>query len=210
MVELLVVVAIIAALVGIVAPLGSGIMSRSRTVKCANNMRQIGVATMLYASDNQMRLPVTSHQRREGGVSWERSLKPYVSGDNSVSLVFKCHEDPLPKRQYTYVINDFLTPNPAGAAHLNYSLLSKIDHPEASVMFAEASKSFGRNDHFHFSQYHGGGIPMEFFESEVAVDVHDGAANYLFADGHVETLSQKSVETRLATQGTRFVDPSGQ
>jgi prepilin-type processing-associated H-X9-DG protein len=41
------------------------------------------------------------------------------------------------------------------------------------------------------------------------VGVHGGKANYLFADGHVETLSSKEVGALLRKDGTRFLNPSG-
>lgn len=209
MIELLVVIGIIVVLAGVLAPLGRGMMTRSRTLVCAGNLRQIGMATMLYAGDNQMCLPVTSHQRAKGGKSWKLTLQPYVSGGDETPITFRCHDDPKPAREFTYLINDFLTPNPAGAPQLNYSILSKIARPEATLLFAEASAAFGGADHFHFSQYHGGAIPFEVFEHDIAVGVHGGKANYLFADGHVETLSRQDAATRLAADGSRFVDPSG-
>ncbi len=203
LVELLVTITIILVLAGVLVPLGKGMIARSRTLNCSRNLSQIGMAAMMYAGDNRMTLPSTSHQR--GGKSWTLTLQPYTSG----TLVFKCHEDPDEDRAYTYVINDFLTPNPAGAPDLNYSILSKIDRPSATFMFAEASSTYKNTDHFHFSDYRGGRIPPAVFESQVAVGVHDEKANYLFADGHVETLSRREVSSRLAAGGSCFVDPSG-
>lgn len=202
LVELLVVIVIILVLAAIIAPVGRGMVARGRTVNCAQNLRQIGIAAMAYAGDNNFTLPATSHQR--GGRSWTLTLQPYTSG----TLVFKCHEDADGARPYTYVINDFLTPNPAGAPELNFSILAKIDRPESTFMFAEAAASYANSDHFHFSDYYGGKIPPAVFEYQVAVDGHDGRANYLFADGHVETLSRAETRTRLAADGSRFVDPS--
>lgn len=209
LIELLITITIILVLAGVLVPLGRGMMSRSRTVNCAGNLRQIGLATMMYAGDNNMSLPVTTHQRTKGGTSWKLSLLPYISGGDTTPLTFKCHEDSNLKRSFTYLLNDFLTPNPAGAPELNYSILANIDRPQATLMFAEASPSFSSSDHFHFSQYHGGAIPAEVFEHDVAVGEHDGKANYLFADGHVETLTRQETFKRLAGEGSRFVDPSG-
>lgn len=203
LVELLVVILIILVLAGILAPVGRGMIARSRTINCSQNLRQIGIASMMYAGDNNMTLPSTSHQR--GGRSWTLTLQPYTA----TTLTFKCREDADAKRVYTYVINDFLTPSPAGAPFLNYSILAKIARPETTFLFAEAAASYQNSDHFHFTDYYGGTIPSEVFEYQVAVDSHGGKANYLFADGHVETLSRQEVRARLASVGSRFVDPSG-
>ncbi len=159
---------------------------------------------MLYASENQMTLPVTSHQRRQGGKSWTLTLQPYASG----TITFKCPKDPVKSRIYTYVINDFLTPNPAGAPELNYSLLAKIDRPEATMMFAEASGSYQNSDHFHFSEFHGGAVPDAVFESQVNAGAHSGRANYLFVDGHIESLNHAEALSRLKAGYSPFIDPS--
>lgn len=203
LVELLVAIALIVALAGVLVPLGKGMLVRSQSVNCSQNLRQIGVATMTYAGDNQMTLPVTTHQRKKGGKSWRLTLQPYTAS----SLTFKCHEDGDLARDFTYVINDFLTPNPSGAPDMNYSVLAKIERPEATFLFAEAATSFS-NDHFHFTDYAGSKIPAAVFEHQVAAGVHGGKANYLFADGHVETLSREEIRARLRAEGSRFVDPS--
>ncbi len=204
MVELLVVITILAVLAGVLGSLGKGMIARSRAVNCSQNLRQIGLAAMMYASENNMTLPVTSHQRSKGGKSWTLSLQPYASG----TITFKCYEDSNIARGYTYAINDFLTPNPSGAPDLNFSILAKIDRPQATLMFAEASPSYTNSDHFHFSDYYGGQVPPAVFESQVAVKAHGEKANYLFADGHVEALSWSEVKARLGANGSCFVDPS--
>ena len=199
--ELLVTILIIVALAAIALPVSRSLMARSQTLNCAGNLRQIGMATMMYAGDHQMTLPATVHQR--GGKSWTLTLQPYASG----TITFKCANDRNKPRVYTYVINDFLTAFPAGAEHLNFSILAKIERPEATFLFAEAAVSH-RGDHFHFAPYFGGPVPPEVFEYQVETDMHGDKANYLFADGHVETLTQKEVQSRLAAAGSRFVDPS--
>ena len=204
LVELLVVIAITVVTLSISIPVARSFLARSHSVNCAVNLRQIGLATMMYAGDNQMRLPVTSHQRSQGGKSWTLTLQPYASG----IISFKCPQDPDKKRVYTYLINDFLTPNPAGAPHLDYSRLALLDQPAATLLFGEASASYRNTDHFHFSDYHGGKLPPEVFEHQVATQVHSGKANYLFADGHIETLSKGEVGLRLAALNSRFIDPS--
>jgi prepilin-type processing-associated H-X9-DG protein/prepilin-type N-terminal cleavage/methylation domain-containing protein len=202
--EVLVVVTIIVALAGISVPISRSVIQSAHERTCAANLRQIGVASMLYAADNQMTLPVTSHQRRQGGKSWTLTLQPYASG----TVTFKCPKDPVKARTYTYVINDFLTPNPAGAPDLNYSILARISRPEATMMFAEASETYQNTDHFHFSEFHGGAVPDSVFESQVNVGAHSQRANYLFADGHIESLIRADVLAKLKAANSTFIDPS--
>jgi prepilin-type processing-associated H-X9-DG protein/prepilin-type N-terminal cleavage/methylation domain-containing protein len=204
LVELLVSLLIVTILVSLCWSLGRSAVARGRSVACASHLRQIGMAAMMYAGDNQMCLPVTSHQRRHGGKSWTLTLQPYASG----TITFKCPSDPDENRPYTYLINDFLTPNPAGAPDLDFSRLAKIDRPAETMMFGEASPAYRNSDHFHFSGYRGGTVPPDIFEGQLATGAHEGGANYLFADGHVETLRRAEALSSVAAPGSRFVQPS--
>lgn len=202
--ELLVVLVIIAVLAALLLPALGNAQNQARATQCLNQLRQIGTAARLFANDHEQTLPVTVHQREEGGKSWTLSLQPYASG----KITFRCPRDEHETRGYTYVLNDFLTPNPAGAPQLNFSVLSALERPSGTVLFAEAAKNYTSADHFHFTTYAGRKIPPPIVSGQVAVERHAGQANYVFADGHVETLSWVRVQERLRTPGDRLLDPT--
>ncbi len=57
LIELLVVIAIIAVLASLLFPAFAQARNRSHQIACLNNLKQLNLATMLYANDNDDRLP---------------------------------------------------------------------------------------------------------------------------------------------------------
>ena len=57
LIELLVVIAVIGILAGLLLPALAGGKAKARNSVCINNLRQLGMATRLYADDNTSRLP---------------------------------------------------------------------------------------------------------------------------------------------------------
>ncbi len=202
LVELLVVIAIGGILLTLVSAGGRTAIARAKSAECLGHLRTLGGATMGYAADHQMTLPSTVHQRRQGLTSWSISLQPYASG----KLSFKCPCDQA-DRPYSYVINDFLTPNPAGAGDLDLSRLIKISKPASTMLFAESADGYS-GDHFHFAGYRGTQIPAEVVKDQIAVERHDHGANYLFVDGHVENITWKELEAALVRVRGTFIDPT--
>lgn len=203
MVELLASTAIMAFLAVITVPAVSHSLSLARTTQCAGNIRQLGLAVLQYAAEHNLVLPATAHQ--SPGESWTQTLQPYASG----TVTFKCPSDENKQRERTYVMNDFLTPNPCGAPFLDLSRLIQTQRHQDTILYFEAVASANNpDDHFHFSDYYQQEIPPAEFSAMVAVKRHSGRANYLFVDGHVETLGWQAVQSLLNKPGSRFVDPT--
>ncbi|MBS0660831.1 MAG: prepilin-type N-terminal cleavage/methylation domain-containing protein [Verrucomicrobia bacterium] len=204
LIELLVTLAIVGLIAAFTTAAVNVAGEKRKSVQCLNQLRQLGVASLLYAADNDMTLPASAHQRSLGLQSWTLALQNYAGG----KVVFRCPCDEDKTRAYTYVINDFLTPAPAGAPDLDFSRLASLERAGETVLFAEASKTYKNTDHFHFSDYRGQPVSADAFLSQVGTERHRGSANYLFADGRVESLTWKRVQARLRDPQDRFVDPT--
>ena len=198
LVELLVAIAIIVGLAAAGLAGTSQIIEKSKSSKSLSNLRQIGVAALTYAADNNGQLPQSSHQ---GPVLvWTRTLKEYIPASLFIS--------PLDStgRYLSYAINDFVTAFPEGAASVDYSRLVNQPSPASTLYLAISNKNSQNSDHFHFAEY---GFSPANFAAEVWVDIVDKSSHYLFVDGHVEVLRWDTVQTLLTQSGSTFIRPDG-
>ena len=200
LVELLVVIGIIAILAGLLLPALARAKLRAKSAQCMSNLKQLGLGCLLYASDNHDCLPETSHQTN----SWIGSLAQY-----GLTNTYICPLDTNAAHHVTsYAINDFLTPHPFGASQLDFSRLTAIPSPADTLHLAEIWGGEIGSDHFHFADVSSGGYSAKAFQQQVAVTIHLGGANYLFADGHVKALAWPQARALLPPAVTRFVQPN--
>jgi len=202
--DLLAVLAVVAILALLAFPILVQSAADARAALCAGNLGQVGRAAAMYSDEHSGVLPGNQHSQP----SWVDALAKYSSTNN-----YKCPDEAITGRHaraYTIALNDFLTPHPYGARKLDFSKRSRIVAPTETMMFAEGAEEYRAYDHFHFADGRENGYNPHAFAEQVDVERHGGAANYLFADGHVDGLAWSSgAKPKLVFPGSRFVNPAG-
>jgi len=200
LIELLVVISII----GVLAALGfsgaGAAIRKSQMTECLSNMRQIGTAMHLFVGENGGRLPSVDHKEQ---VSWTNTLGEFL-GTNFIGRCPALKHYPEGMR-VTYGWNDMITESNTWRG----IPLSRVSQPALTIAVAEKQQGGTNVDHFHFRSALGtrGRISLAKFESEVNTKAHGTRANYLFVDGHVESLSANEVRARLSMNNPPFLSP---
>jgi len=222
LVELLVVIAVIGVLVGLLLPAVQAARAAARTTSCINNMRQIGLATHMFADSNHGRFPQNVHAGT--GKSWVYSLAPYVE---SVEAIRICPDDPKGRdllkngaKGTSYVINEYISTNLYDDVGTNISVLNLHKMKQTSkviILFEGADRRLIAEDHVHASQWYttnwvGMGEAMVWAHMliEIQPNRHGETANYLYADGHVDTIPEATVYQWMQQDiknGTNFARP---
>jgi prepilin-type N-terminal cleavage/methylation domain-containing protein/prepilin-type processing-associated H-X9-DG protein len=87
LIELLVVISIIAILAALAVPAISGGLARAKSAGCLSNLRQIGIATIGYATENDYDLP---NAGSGGTPEWALAIEPYAGSSKSQKSIFVC------------------------------------------------------------------------------------------------------------------------
>lgn len=133
LIELLTVIAIIGILAAIIIPTVGRVRDSARTAQCTSNLRQIGMALSLFASDNKNTLPAV----RFAGppvVTWQDAILPFLPkrkpGAGSLNHeVYVCPSSP----------NSWGVP-PEQIASSYVPVGGMLLHPPLSTSFEDSSK----------------------------------------------------------------------
>jgi prepilin-type N-terminal cleavage/methylation domain-containing protein/prepilin-type processing-associated H-X9-DG protein len=215
LVELLVVVAIIGVLVALLLPAVQAARAAARKTACANNVRQIGIAIIRYCDDHRGEFPLHRHSsfvKREEAWIW--TLKPYTERVDEIRI---CPDDPLAAERLerdvtSYLMNGYITDGDLYGSVHNYN---KIVTSKTILMFEAADAIDPANaaaEHTHsdtwFEPYWFNGDRegvMQSIAAEVALERHGGGSHFLYADGHVDLVSEDQVREWVYRQPEPFL-----
>jgi prepilin-type N-terminal cleavage/methylation domain-containing protein/prepilin-type processing-associated H-X9-DG protein len=218
--EMMVVIMIIAVLAGLSFPAYTKINKSIKTIKCASNLRQIGVGILAYVADNDGKFPPGSDPSLG---SWDVNIASYMGIKLSSSVlvnppiaanlptsILRCPADSRPltasPRSYTASTCSTESATVAMGVFSRYSIpgrkMAVLPSPSLTIMIAEWPQASNFQFQLSYSVVNGwlGG----------SQNIHGVGQNYLFCDGHVECLTVDQILTRNGWQAHRWIAVSSQ
>ncbi|HZL37972.1 MAG TPA: DUF1559 domain-containing protein [Tepidisphaeraceae bacterium] len=215
LVELLVVIGIIAVLISLLMPALNRARENAKQVKCASNLRQLGLAMQMYANDNHDWFPFSASRgaghQAEDWIWWQTgqdldqsAIAKYLGGKKGGTLeaILRCPSDELATHThgtadpylYSYSMNYYL-----GSDHYaaECSKRTEVFNPSDKILLVEED---GRT-------IDDGRCVWDADQNDLATyhDVRDTGTgergNACFVDNHVQLIS------RLDAYTPRFADP---
>lgn len=192
LIELLAVMVVMGILSLLTYQLVGQVREKTNMVQCSQHMRQWGQAFQLYALEHNGELPTYV------GSYWQEAIAPYVVGREINSNApqrfalrdeFGCSNDDKTFDNWAYGTSNYLNSSVYNKAPRTFMDIVHLDH-QAILVETEASGVWNVNP---TNGVNGNGI----FYSR-----HDGVANFVFADLHVEPLSYEEALHQIIIRPT--------
>jgi len=179
LIELLVVIAIIAILAAILFPVFAKAREKARQINCISNLKQIGTAVQMYASDYDERLNYYQHP---WGLAWYDDLEPYLKNTQLRVCPSKPEWNPTAATHKTgYGLNHTPFPSGIGSPSPPASVsLGQIEAPAETIGGADKNQG---NVYVVGVSFSGSAAWPYNVETR-----HNDGASFFFLDGHAKWL----------------------
>jgi prepilin-type processing-associated H-X9-DG protein len=190
--ELLVVLMIVIILVGMITPPSHGSREKARGIKCVNNLKNVGLALRIYATDNHDRFPwEIPNQKDVIQINYLSDPANYIRGLSNELTIPKIVLCPADTRKEATNWIQFSRTN-----------LSYFISPDASQTFSNSFLAGDRNITNNL-----GALPpgLNTLSTNDPVgwdkNIHKNAGNACFGDGRVQILSSAKLRDQLRHTG---------
>jgi prepilin-type N-terminal cleavage/methylation domain-containing protein/prepilin-type processing-associated H-X9-DG protein len=216
LIELLVVIAIIAILAAMLLPALARTKAKAQASQCSSNVRQLSLATQLYAMDNDDKLPATG--QNVDPYVWIPLVKPYIGNSDTNTAttrggVFNCptlmaiaHQN-VQIAGRSYAVSEKLDRANDTFTRLGGRKLMQANRPSQTVLLGDGARNESLTGVYYriecWAAIPGTGKGPN-LEPAVHPPLHHMRANVGFLDGHVEALKTNVTALRcIGHKGTK-------
>lgn len=205
--ELLTAIAIIGMLAAILIPVTGRVRDSARSSQCVSNLRQLTQAALLYAQDNNGRLPPTYNSPAGNARAWWQYLYPdYCDG----ASVFKCPADETEFSGGATFIRDGRTladgkvsygiPGTGGTDGLKAAdkRLASFTSPSRMCLFTDFEHADRRLSQSWFGNW------PQYVNQMIFPHGGNQKANFAFLDGHIVLLTRAEVQAANTARSYNF------